>query len=138
MTSINKVILIGRVVRDPEVRYTASGGAICNLSVATTRTWKDKNSGQKVEEPEWHKVTLFESAAESAGKYLVKGSRIYIEGRLKTRKWTDKEGRDNYVTEIVCDGSPQFLDSKKEAEALRASQGRAAPAAAAQEDDCPF
>jgi single-strand DNA-binding protein len=137
MTSINKVILIGHLGRDPEVRHTPNGHAVCNLSLGTSREWKDK-SGQKSKETEWHRVTLFDLGAENAGKYLVKGSHLYIEGRLKTRKWTDKEGRDNYATEVVAE-EMKFLDSKQEAEALRASQGRAAPAAAAQdEDDCPF
>ena len=102
MASINKVILIGNLGRDPEVRYTPSGSAVCNLSLATTRNWKDKNSGDKVEETEWHRVVFYDRLAEIAGEYLKKGKSVYIEGRLKTRKWTDKEGVDKYTTEIIA------------------------------------
>ena len=103
MASINKVILIGNLGRDPEVRYTPSGAAVCNVSVATTRTWKDKNSGDKVEETEWHRVVFYDRLAEIAGEYLKKGRPVYVEGRLKTRKWQDKDGKDNYTTEIVAE-----------------------------------
>jgi single-strand DNA-binding protein len=101
MASINKVILIGNLGRDPETRYTPSGLAICNIRLATTRTWKDKNSGDKVDETEWHTVVFFDRLAEIAAEYLKKGSSVYVEGRLKTRKWQDKEGHDRYSTEIV-------------------------------------
>jgi len=101
MASINKVIIIGNLGRDPELRYTPSGAAVCNFSVATTRNWKDKTSGDKVEETEWHRVVFYDRLAEVAGEYLKKGRPVYIEGRLKTRKWQDKEGKDNYTTEIV-------------------------------------
>ncbi len=103
MASINKVILIGNLGRDPEVRYTPSGAAVCNVSVATTRNWKDKNSGDKVEETEWHRVVFYDRLAEIAGEYLKKGRSVYVEGRLKTRKWQDKDGKDNYTTEIVAE-----------------------------------
>jgi single-strand DNA-binding protein len=103
MASVNKVILIGNLGRDPEVRYSANGAAICNLRLATTRNWKDKNSGERVEETEWHTVALFDRLAEIAGEYLKKGRPVYIEGRLRTRKWQDKEGADRYTTEIVAD-----------------------------------
>jgi len=103
MASINKVILIGNLGRDPEVRYTPSGAAVCNVSVATTRNWKDKNSGDKVEETEWHRVVFYDRLAEIAGEYLKKGRPVYVEGRLKTRKWQDKDGKDNYTTEIVAE-----------------------------------
>ncbi len=103
MASINKVILIGNLGRDPEVRYTPSGAAICNVSVATTRNWKDKNSGEKVEETEWHRVVFYDRLAEIAGEYLKKGRPVYVEGRLKTRKWTDKDGIEKYTTEIIAD-----------------------------------
>jgi len=103
MASINKVILIGNLGRDPEVRYTPSGAAVCNVSVATTRNWKDKNSGEKTEETEWHRVVFYDRLAEIAGEYLKKGRPVYVEGRLKTRKWQDKDGRDNYTTEIVAE-----------------------------------
>jgi len=102
MASVNKVIIIGNLGKDPEVRYMPSGSAICNLRVATTRTWKDKTSGDKQEETEWHAVSLFDRLAEVAGEYLKKGRSVYIEGRLKTRKWTDKEGVERYTTEIVA------------------------------------
>jgi single-strand DNA-binding protein len=103
MASINKVIVIGNLGRDPEVRYTPSGAAVCNVSVATTRNWKDKNSGDKVEETEWHRVVFYDRLAEIAGEYLKKGRSVYVEGRLKTRKWQDKDGKDNYTTEIVAE-----------------------------------
>ncbi len=102
MASINKVILIGNLGRDPEVRYTPSGAAICNVSLATTRNWKDKNSGEKVEETEWHRVVFYDRLAEIAGEYLKKGRPVYVEGRLKTRKWTDKDGAEKYTTEIIA------------------------------------
>ena len=100
MASINKVILIGNLGTDPEIRYTGTGDAICNLRIATTETWKDKTSGEKRESTEWHTVVLFRRLAEVAKQYLGKGSQIYIEGRLKTRKWQDKQGVDRYTTEI--------------------------------------
>ncbi|MGH6645550.1 single-stranded DNA-binding protein [Aquabacterium sp.] len=103
MASINKVIIIGNLGRDPEVRYAPSGAAMCNVSVATTRNWKDKTSGDKVEETEWHRVVFYDRLAEIAGEYLKKGSPVYVEGRLKTRKWADKDGKDNYTTEIVAE-----------------------------------
>ena len=103
MASINKVILIGNLGRDPEVRYTPSGAAVCNVSVATTRNWKDKSSGDKVEETEWHRVVFYDRLAEIAGEYLKKGRPVYVEGRLKTRKWQDKDGKDQYTTEIVAE-----------------------------------
>ena len=103
MASINKVILIGNLGRDPEVRYTPSGAAVCNVSVATTRNWKDKSSGDKVEETEWHRVVFYDRLAEIAGEYLKKGRAVYVEGRLKTRKWQDKDGKDNYTTEVIAD-----------------------------------
>jgi single-strand DNA-binding protein len=101
MASVNKVILIGNLGRDPETRYLPDGGAVTNVSVATTDTWKDK-SGEKQERTEWHRVAFFGRLAEIAGEYLKKGSPVYIEGRLQTRKWQDKEGQDRYTTEIVA------------------------------------
>jgi single-strand DNA-binding protein len=103
MASINKVILIGNLGRDPELRYTPSGSAVCNVSIATTRNWKSKDSGERVEETEWHRVVFYDRLAEIAGEYLKKGRPVYVEGRLKTRKWQDKEGKDNYTTEIVAE-----------------------------------
>jgi single-strand DNA-binding protein len=102
MAAINKVILIGNLGKDPEVRYTPNGNATCNVSVATTRTWKDKNSGEKQEETEWHRVVFYDRLAEIAGEYLKKGRPVYVEGRLKTRKWQNKDGQDVYTTEIIA------------------------------------
>ena len=103
MASINKVILIGNLGRDPEVRYTPNGAAICNVTIATSRNWKDKNSGERMEETEWHRVVFYDRLAEIAGEYLKKGRPVYVEGRLKTRKWQDKDGVDKYTTEIIAD-----------------------------------
>lgn len=104
MASLNKVLLIGNLGRDPEMRYMPDGSAICNFSIATTETWKDKNSGQKQEKTEWHNITMYRRLAEIAGQYLKKGSSVYIEGRLQTRKWQDKTtGQDRYTTEIIAD-----------------------------------
>jgi len=103
MASVNKVILIGNLGKDPEVRYAPSGSAICNITLATSRNWKDKTSGERQEETEWHRVVFFDRMAEVAGEYLKKGKSVYIEGRLKTRKWTDKEGVDKYTTEVMAD-----------------------------------
>ncbi|AEM46529.1 single-strand binding protein [Acidithiobacillus ferrivorans SS3] len=102
MAGVNKVILLGHLGRDPEMRYQPSGGAIANFSVATSETFKDKE-GNKQERTEWHRVVLFGRTAEIAGEYLRKGSMAYVEGRLQTRKWTDKEGQERYTTEIVGD-----------------------------------
>jgi len=102
MASLNKVQIIGNLGRDPEVRYMPSGGAVCNVSVATTRQMKNKESGDKTEETEWHRVVFYDRLAEIAGEYLKKGRSVYVEGRLKTRKWTDKEGKEVYTTEIVA------------------------------------
>ena len=102
MASVNKVILIGNLGKDPETRYMPSGDAICNITLATTDSWKDK-SGEKQERTEWHRVAFFGKLAEIAGEYLKKGSQVYVEGRLQTRKWQDKEGQDRYTTEIVAD-----------------------------------
>ena len=103
MASVNKVILVGNLGKDPEVRYMPSGEAVTNITVATTDSWKDKNSGEKKEATEWHRVVFFRKLAEIAGQYLKKGSQVYIEGSLKTRKWQDKDGQDRYTTEIVAD-----------------------------------
>jgi single-strand DNA-binding protein len=110
MASVNKVILIGNLGRDPETRYTTGGDAVTNLRIATTDTWKDK-AGEKQEKTEWHTVVLFGRQAEIAGEYLKKGRPVYIEGRLQTRKWTDKEGVEKYSTEVVGDRM-QLLGSK--------------------------
>jgi single-strand DNA-binding protein len=112
MASVNKVIIVGNLGRDPEVKFMADGNAICNLSVATTYAWKDKASGEKKEETEWHRVTLRARLAEVAGEYLKKGSPVYIEGRLRTRKW-EKDGIERYSTEIMAD-SMQMLGGRGE------------------------
>jgi single-strand DNA-binding protein len=103
MASVNKVILVGNLGRDPEVRYSPDGAAVCNVSIATTSSWKDKTSGERREETEWHRVVFYNRLAEIAGEYLKKGRPLYVEGRLKTRKWQNKEGVDQYTTEIVAD-----------------------------------
>ena len=135
MASVNKVILIGNLGRDPEVRYTPSGAAICNVSIATTRAWKNKESGDRVEETEWHRVVFYDRLAEIAGEYLKKGRSVYVEGRLKTRKWTDKDGVDKYTTEVIAD-QMQLLGSRGDAAGGGDDSGdggeaprRAAPAA---------
>ena len=110
MASVNKVILIGNLGKDPEVRYLPSGDAVANISIATTETWKDK-AGEKQEKTEWHRVSMFSKLAEIAGEYLKKGSQVYIEGRLETRKWTDKEGQERFTTEIKADRM-QMLGSR--------------------------
>jgi single-strand DNA-binding protein len=115
MASINKVIIIGNLGKDPEVRYMPSGSAICNITVATSRQWKDKTSGERQEETEWHRITFFDRMAEIAGEYLKKGRPVYVEGRLKTRKYTDKDGAEKYVTEIVATDL-QLLGAKDGAE----------------------
>ncbi|EGJ11327.1 MULTISPECIES: single-stranded DNA-binding protein [Rubrivivax] len=102
MASVNKVILVGNLGRDPEVRYAPSGSAICNVTIATSRQWKDKTSGERQEETEWHRVVFYDRLAEIAGEYLKKGRPVYVEGRLKTRKWTDKDGVEKYTTEIIA------------------------------------
>lgn len=102
MASVNKVILVGNLGRDPEMRYMPSGDALASFSIATTDTWKDKN-GQKQERTEWHRISMFGKQAEVAGEYLKKGSSVYIEGRLQTRKWQDKEGNERQTTEVVAD-----------------------------------
>jgi single-strand DNA-binding protein len=111
MASVNKVILVGNLGRDPETRYTTGGDAVTNIRVATTDTWKDKN-GDKQEKTEWHTVVFFGRQAEIAGEYLKKGRQVYVEGRLQTRKWQDKEGQDRYTTEIVADRM-QMLGSRE-------------------------
>ena len=111
MASVNKVILIGNLGRDPETRYMPDGGAVTNVSIATTDVWKDK-SGEKQEKTEWHRVAFFGKLAEIAGEYLKKGSQVYVEGRLQTRKWQDKDGQDKYMTEIVADRM-QMLGSRQ-------------------------
>ncbi|MCG7562106.1 MULTISPECIES: single-stranded DNA-binding protein [Pseudoalteromonas] len=113
---VNKVILVGNLGQDPEVRYMPNGNGVANISIATTDSWKDKNTGQMQERTEWHRVVLFGKLAEVAGEYLRKGSQVYIEGRLQTRKWTDQGGQERYTTEIVVDmgGQMQMLGGRGE------------------------
>jgi len=108
---LNKVTLIGRLGADPEVRYMPSGGAVTNINLATSRRWKDRQSGERREETEWHRVAFFNRIAEVAGEYLRKGSLVYVEGRIRTRKWQDQSGQDRYTTEIIAE-QMQMLDSK--------------------------
>jgi len=111
---VNKVILIGNMGADPEVRYMPNGNAVANVSLATSDTWKDKNNGEQRERTEWHRVVFFGKLAEIVGQYLKKGSKIYVEGRLQTRKWQGQDGQDRYTTEVVVDigGTMQMLDSR--------------------------
>lgn len=111
MASVNKVIIVGNLGKDPETRYAPSGDAVTNIVVATTETWKDKTSGEKREATEWHRVVFFGKLAEIAGQYLKKGSQVYLEGKLKTRKWQDKDGQDRFTTEINAD-EMKMLGSK--------------------------
>jgi single-strand DNA-binding protein len=108
---VNKVILVGNLGNDPETKYMPSGGAVTNITVATSESWKDKNTGQAQERTEWHRVVFFNKLAEIAGEYLRKGSKVYVEGSLRTRKWQDQSGQDRYTTEIVA-SEMQMLDSR--------------------------
>ena len=108
---VNKVILVGNLGQDPETRYLPSGGAVTNVTLATSETWKDKTSGQQQERTEWHRVVFFNRLGEIAGEYLRKGSKVYVEGSLRTRKWQGKDGQDRYTTEIVA-SEMQMLDSR--------------------------
>lgn len=146
MASVNKVILVGNLGRDPETRYMPEGGAVTNIAIATTDTWKDKTSGEKKEATEWHRVVFFNRLAEIAGEYLKKGSSVYVEGRLRTRKWQDKEGHDKYTTEILAD-SLQMLGGKPQGGGDRQEQRSTRPPAESKkpagkfddmEDDIPF
>lgn len=122
---VNKVILIGNLGNDPDVRFTPNGGAVANLSVATSESWKDRNTGQQQDRTEWHRVVIFGKLAEIAQQYLRKGSKVYLEGKLQTRKWQGQDGQDRYTTEIVVDGfsgQMQMLDGRQD------GMGAAAPA----------
>jgi single-strand DNA-binding protein len=124
---INKVILVGNLGNDPEVRYMPNGDAVANLSVATTDSWKDKQTGEKQERTEWHRVVMFKRLGEIAGEYLKKGSQVYIEGRLQTRKWQDKNGNDRYTTEIIANDM-QMLGGRSGTTGYAESAPAAAPA----------
>lgn len=116
MASLNEVNLIGNLGRDPEVRYTPNGNAVCSVALATTRTWKNKDSGERQEETEWHRVVFYDRLAEIAGEYLKKGKPIYLKGRLKTRKWQDKDGTEKFTTEIIAE-QMQMLGGREGGEA---------------------
>lgn len=137
MASLNKALIIGNLGKDPETRYGTDGGAITNISIATTETWKDKQ-GEKQEKTEWHRVSFFGKLAEIAGEYLKKGSQVYVEGRIQTRKWQDKEGNDKYTTEIVADRM-QMLGGRSEESAKPKEKPKAKAGAFDDfEDDIPF
>ena len=152
MKSLNKVCLLGNLGADPEVRYTPSGDAVCSITVATSESWKDKNTGEAREKTEWHKVIAFKRLAEIMGEYLKKGSKVYIEGQLRTRKWQDNQGQDRYTTEINATDMLMLGDSgggKSAAPATKpGNQARQAPAHNAKQssqsdddffdDDIPF
>jgi single-strand DNA-binding protein len=148
MASLNKVTLIGNLGRDPEIRYTADGKPIANFSLATTESWKDKTTGEKKESTEWHRCVAYEKLAEIIGQYVKKGSQLYIEGQLKTRKWTDKDGVEKYTTEITVKelkmiGSKPAGDSGEQQQQpqQRAARPAAKPAPASSamdDDDIPF
>ena len=147
---VNKVILVGNLGKDPEVRYMPNGNAVANITLATTESWKDKQSGEQQEKTEWHRIVMFRRLGEIAGEYLKKGSQVYIEGKLQTRKWQDNSGNDRYTTEIVANemqmlggrgggGSAGFSSDSAPAQAAPA-QSAPAPAAAGGDfdDDIPF
>ncbi|MCP4127309.1 MAG: single-stranded DNA-binding protein [Gammaproteobacteria bacterium] len=141
---VNKAILIGNLGQDPEVRYMPNGNAVCNFTLATSETWKDKNTGEKKEATEWHRITAFARVAEIIGDYARKGSKVYVEGKIKTRKWQDKDGQDKSTTEIVLDQF-QLLD-KRDPSQPRSQPRSQAPQPARQpgeddggfDDDIPF
>lgn len=126
---VNKVILVGHLGQEPEVRYMPNGGAVANLSLATSETWRDKLTGEQKEKTEWHRVVVFGKLAEIAGEYLQKGSQIYIEGALQTRKWTDTQGQERYTTEIIVNvgGTLQMLGNRREASSTSAPQTSGQP-----------
>jgi len=126
---VNKVILVGNLGRDPEVRYSAGGQAVANVTIATSESWKDKTTGEKQERTEWHRIVFFGRLAEIAGEYLKKGAQIYVEGRLQTRKWQDKEGHDRFTTEVVAN-EMQMLGSRSGA-GVPSDTGHEPPAEAA-------
>ena len=151
MASVNKVIIVGNIGRDPETRYMPSGDAVTNISVATSDRYKDKQTGEMKETTEWHRVAFFGKLAEIAGQYLKKGSQVYVEGRLRTRKWADASGQEKYSTEIVAD-SMQMLGSKiagggeggesysrpKSADPSNSAPAPTAASLGAMDDDIPF
>lgn len=144
MKGINKVIAVGTLGSDPTTKYLPSGGAVTNFSIAVNESWKDKSTGQKQERTEWLRIVTFSKLAEIAAEYLRKGSKVYVEGAIRTRKWQDKEGRDQYTTEIVA-GEMQMLDGKRDADAAPQQEPRHTPRAPVvpvtdsfADDDIPF
>ena len=137
MASVNKTTLVGNLGADPEIRYMPDGTATATLAIATTDAWKDRTTGEKKEKTEWHRVVFFKGLAEIAEKYLKKGSQIYVEGKLRTRKWTDKEGIDRYTTEIVG-REMQMLGKKPAGEVQTPPKVQDAPDAGDMDDDIPF
>ena len=146
---VNKVILIGNLGRDPEIRYMPNGQAVANVTIATSESWKDKNTGEQQEKTEWHRVVFFRRLAEIAGEYLKKGSKVYIEGKLQTRKWQDNQGQDRYTTEILANemqmldsrgaGANSFNNEQADTGYGNDSQSQGAPVAAGDfDDDIPF
>jgi single-strand DNA-binding protein len=147
---INKVILVGNLGKDPETRYMPSGKAVTNFSIATSESWKDKQTGEQKEQTEWHNIVMYDRLAEIAAEYLRKGSQVYVEGRLRTRKWQDKEGRDRYTTEIIANemqmlggrggaGGGMGTESRAEPRPAPATErGSAAPSRDEFDDDIPF
>lgn len=140
MASVNKVIIVGNLGRDPEIRYMPSGDAMCSIAVATTDSWKDKNTGEKKEQTEWHSISAFGKLAEIMGQYLKKGSQVYIEGSLRTRKYTDKDGVEKYATEIKADSMQMLGGKPQQGGNSPAPQSRqTAPAGGGDmDDDIPF
>ena len=151
---VNKVILVGNCGKDPDTRYMPSGGAVTNISIATSESWKDKQSGETKDRTEWHNIVFFNRLGEIAGEYLKKGSQIYVEGSLRTRKWQDKSGHDRYTTEIVASemqmlggrpGGDSYAPAQSQAQSRPASNQQSAPAPAPApmveegfDDDIPF
>lgn len=141
---INKVILVGNLGQDPETRYMPSGGAVTNFTLATNETWKDKQSGEAKERTEWHRVAMFNRLAEIAAEYLRKGSQVYIEGKLRTRKWQDRDGNDRYTTEVIADEMQMLGGKAGGASAAPARQpavadtGDMGPPSGDFDDDIPF
>ena len=136
---INKVILIGNLGQDPETRYMPSGGAVTNFTLATNESWKDKQTGEQKDRTEWHKVAMFGRLAEIAAEYLRKGSQVYVEGRLQTRKWQDRDGNDRYTTEIIGD-TMQMLGSRGDSAPTRSAPAQNTPSGTTDDfdDDIPF
>jgi len=144
MASVNKAIILGNIGKDPEFRYTASGEAMCNITVATSENWKDKATGEKKELTEWHRISFFGKLAEIAGQYLKKGSQVYVEGSIRTRKWTDKEGQERYTTEIRGDemkmlgGKSDSSNTPAQKSPDSANRQKQKPVFDDLGDDCPF